>query len=118
MRINAYTVAAVAGAASLLWAWGTGENGDLGFAGVTVATAAVMFGTGAWSRRWWAVPAIAAAWFCGWMFVGSTFDPDGYTSVTAFFAPGVALFVGFGVGAGRRGMSDRSPTKPRRLTEP
>lgn len=82
--------------AILVWAWGTGEDGDLGFAALCGAVAVAAFAVGAWARRWWMVPAVSAAWFFGWMLAGEL-APDTYTWAVAFFAPGVAIFLALGV---------------------
>jgi hypothetical protein len=85
----------------MMWAWSTGENGDLGFASLCAAVALAGYGFGAWARSWWIVPALAAGWFSGWTLTGELVAPDGYTSIVAYFAPGVALFAALGTGAAR-----------------
>lgn len=101
IKANLYALAAVLLVALLVWAWGTGEDGDFGFAMLCAAVAVVAFAIGAWTRSWWLVPVSCAAWFCGWMAAGEL-APDTYTSAIAFAAPGPTILVAFGVAAGRR----------------
>jgi hypothetical protein len=87
--------------ALLVWAWGTGEDGDLGFAAVCTVVAVAGFAVGAWTRSWWLVPLSCAAWFCGWMVAGEL-APDTYAASIAFAAPGPTILVALGVAAGRQ----------------
>jgi hypothetical protein len=87
--------------ASLLWAWGTGENGDLGFAVLSIAVGVSAFIIGAWAKKWWVPVAMGTCWYLGWMTGGSALAPDSYISVTAFAAPAIALLAALGVGAAR-----------------
>lgn len=101
IKANLHPLAAVLLVALLVWAWGTGDDGDLGFAALCAAMAVAAFAVGAWTQSWWLVPWSCAAWFCGWMMAGEL-APDTYTSVIAFAAPGPTIFVALGVAAGRR----------------
>ena len=102
IRANVCSLAAVVVVVTpMVWAWGSGENGDLEFAVLCAAVAVAAFALGAWTRRWWMVPAICAAWFCGWMVAGEL-APDTYAGAIAFSAPGPAILVALGVGTGRR----------------
>lgn len=87
--------------ATMIVGWGTGMDGDMAFALGSALVALLAFGVGFWAKRWWAVPAAAGCWFVGWMEGGSALDPDSYAAAVAFFAPGIAIFVALGVGAGR-----------------
>ena len=100
-KANLYPLAAALLVALLMWAWGTGDEGDVGFAALCGAVAVAAFASGACTRSWWLVPLSWMAWFCGWMVAGEL-APDTYTSVIAFAAPGPTLFVALGVAAGRR----------------
>lgn len=86
----------------LIWAIGTGENGDAGFAMLSAAIAAAAFAIGAWSASWLVPIAVAVCWFLGWMVGGTTLAPSSYAAATAFIAPAVGLFAALGVGT-RRG---------------
>jgi hypothetical protein len=102
VKTNVYSVVAIVAVAFMLWAWGLGENGDPGFAALCASVAVAAFAVGAWARNWWMIPAVSAAWFCGWMLAASTLARDSYMAAIAFAAPGVAIFVALGVAAGRR----------------
>lgn len=102
VKAHSYSVAAATVIALILWAWGTGENGDLGFAALCAAVALAAFAVGTLVRSWWIVLCVAAIWFCGWTLFGELAAPDTYTAITAYFAPGLAIFSALGVGAGRR----------------
>jgi hypothetical protein len=101
VKANSYPLAAALMVALLVWAWGTGEDGDFGFAMLCAGVAVVAFAIGAWTRSWWLVPLSCAVWFCGWM-VGGELAPDTYVAAIAFAAPGPAILVALGVAAGRR----------------
>ena len=101
IKANLYPLAAVLSVVILVWAWGTGEDGDLGFAALCAAVAVAAFALGAWMQSWWLVPLSCAVWFCGWIAAGEL-APDTYTSAIAFAAPGPTILVALGVAAGRR----------------
>jgi hypothetical protein len=86
----------------VLWAWGTGANGDLAFAAGVVAVGAACFVGGRAVGRWWFVVLVTASWAVGWYLGGVNADPDGYTWAVATFAPLVALFVALGTASRRR----------------
>jgi hypothetical protein len=50
IKANLYPLAAVLLVLLLVWAWGTGEDGDLGFAALCAAVAVAGFAIGAWTR--------------------------------------------------------------------
>jgi hypothetical protein len=105
VKANVYSLAAVLIVTLVVWGWGTGEHGDFWFAALSAAVALAAFAVGALSRSWWIVPAVSAAWFCGWMVAGEL-APNTYAGAIAFSAAGPTSFAALGVAAARRRCRD------------